>query len=50
MAHDPVVVEQTRRVLALDFGDSPDLLINITYVSKPVDAVREADALLIVTK
>ena len=50
VAHDPVAVEEAQRVLALDFCDAPDFLNNIHFVDKPMDAVRGADALVIVTE
>jgi UDPglucose 6-dehydrogenase len=50
VAHDPVAVEETQRVLKLDFADAPALLERITYAPKPMDAVEGADALVIVTE
>ncbi|HSV58380.1 MAG TPA: UDP-glucose/GDP-mannose dehydrogenase family protein [Variovorax sp.] len=50
VAHDPVAVAETRRVLAHDFADAPGLLANISYAAKPLQAVEEADALVIVTE
>ena len=50
VAHDPVAVEEAQRVLALDFCDAPYLLNSIHFVDKPMDAVRGADALVIVTE
>ncbi|MFC5499520.1 UDP-glucose dehydrogenase family protein [Caenimonas terrae] len=49
-AHDPVAVEQTRLALAEDFADRPELLQNIRYVDKPMEAVQGADALIVVTE
>lgn len=49
-AHDPVAQEQAARCLALDLEDQPDLLRNITFVAKPLDAVRDADALVVLTE
>ncbi|PRC92535.1 UDP-glucose dehydrogenase family protein [Solimicrobium silvestre] len=48
--HDPVAMDEARRVLALDFADQPEQLARITYVSNPMDATNKADALLIVTE
>ena len=42
--------EEARRVLALDLADSPALLQNLQFASKPMQAVQGADALIIVTE
>jgi UDPglucose 6-dehydrogenase len=49
-AHDPVAQEQAARVLRQDLRDTPDLLRNITFVGKPLDAVKDADALVLLTE
>ena len=49
-AHDPVAQEQAARALAGDLQDSPELLRNITFVGKPLDAARDADALVVMTE
>lgn len=49
-AHDPVAQEHAARALAGDLEDRPDLLRNITFVAKPLDAVAGADALVILTE
>jgi UDPglucose 6-dehydrogenase len=49
-AHDPVAQEQAARVLAVDLEDTPDLLRNITFVAKPLDAAQGADALIVLTE
>jgi len=49
-AHDPVAQEQAVRALADDLRDRPELLRNLTFVAKPVDAVRDADALVVMTE
>jgi UDPglucose 6-dehydrogenase len=49
-AHDPVAQEEARRVLALDLADAPDLLQNLQFADKPMQAVQGADALIIVTE
>jgi UDPglucose 6-dehydrogenase len=49
-AHDPVAQEQAARALAVDMEDHPELLRNITFVAKPMDAVRDADALVVMTE
>ena len=50
VAHDPVAEEEARRVLALDLVDVPALLEKLKFTSKPMDAVHDADALIIVTE
>ncbi|MDO8345997.1 MAG: UDP-glucose/GDP-mannose dehydrogenase family protein [Cellvibrio sp.] len=50
VAHDPVAEEEARRVLALDLADVPDLLANLQFADKPMEAVQGADALIIVTE
>jgi UDPglucose 6-dehydrogenase len=50
VAHDPIAVEETQRVLALDFADAPQLLEKISYAKSPMAAVDGADALIIVTE
>ncbi|MBL0428145.1 UDP-glucose dehydrogenase family protein [Ramlibacter alkalitolerans] len=49
-AHDPVAQEQAARALALDLQDQPQLLANVTFVAKPMDAVADADALVVLTE
>ncbi|MDB5858091.1 MAG: ugd, partial [Ramlibacter sp.] len=49
-AHDPVAQEQAARALAGDLEDHPELLRNITFVAKPMDAVQDADALIVLTE
>jgi UDPglucose 6-dehydrogenase len=48
--HDPVAMPEARRVLALDFSGAPDALSRIRFSDSPMDALREADALAIVTE
>jgi len=50
LAHDPVAVEEARRVLALDLADAPVLLENLQFINEPMEAVQGADALIIVTE
>jgi UDPglucose 6-dehydrogenase len=52
VAHDPIAVEETRRVLQLDFADAPSLLDRISFCSPkdPMSALDGADALVIVTE
>jgi UDPglucose 6-dehydrogenase len=49
-AHDPVAQEQAARALAVDMEEHPGLLRNITFVAKPMDAVIDADALIVLTE
>jgi UDPglucose 6-dehydrogenase len=49
-AHDPVAQEQAARALAADLEDQPELLRNITFVAKPMDATVQADALIVLTE
>jgi UDPglucose 6-dehydrogenase len=52
VAHDPIAVDETRRVLKLDFADAPSLLERISFSSAkdPMEALAGADALIIVTE
>jgi UDPglucose 6-dehydrogenase len=49
-AHDPVAQEQAARALAGDLEDAPELLRNVVFVAKPLDAVQGADALVVLTE
>ncbi len=49
-AHDPVAMDEARRVMALDFADRPELLERIAYADTPEAALDGADALVIVTE
>ncbi len=48
--YDPVAMAEARRVLALDFAGSASALARIRFADSPMDALREADALAIVTE
>ncbi len=50
LAHDPVAKDEARRVLALDLADAPALLEKLQFMDKPMEAVQDADALIIVTE
>ena len=50
VAHDPVAREQAQRAMARDFADEPALLRQLSYVDKPMDALQDADALVLVTE
>jgi UDPglucose 6-dehydrogenase len=45
-----VAMQEARRCLQDDLQDRPDLLERIRYAQSPMDAARDADALLIVTE
>lgn len=49
-AHDPVAQEQAARSLASDMEGDPELLRNVTFFAKPMDAALGADALLVLTE
>jgi UDPglucose 6-dehydrogenase len=46
--HDPVAMEEARRVLQLDLGE--EKLARIHFVDAPMDALDDAEALVIVTE
>jgi UDPglucose 6-dehydrogenase len=48
--NDPVAMSEAQRVFAIDFADRPELLNGISYVQNPMDALEQADALIIVTE
>ncbi|MDR3482456.1 MAG: UDP-glucose/GDP-mannose dehydrogenase family protein [Burkholderiaceae bacterium] len=48
--YDPVAIAEAKRVLALDFADSPALLQRLRFAADPMDALAGADALAIVTE
>ena len=51
--HDPVAMEEARRVLALDFGNDAlgeEKLARIEFKDAPMDALNGAEALVIVTE
>ena len=50
IAHDPVAIQEAQRCFELDFKDNPILLKQIQLVNTPMDAVKQADALIIVTE
>ncbi|VTU17906.1 UDP-glucose dehydrogenase family protein [Variovorax sp. RA8] len=52
VAHDPIAVDETKRVLQLDFADAPALLERISFSSAkdPLEVLADADALIIVTE
>jgi UDPglucose 6-dehydrogenase len=49
-AYDPVSMEEARRVLELDLADDPSLGKRLHFCTQQYDAVKEADALVIVTE
>jgi UDPglucose 6-dehydrogenase len=48
--YDPVAMKEAKRALALDFADSPEGLARIRFSETPMDALKDADALAIVTE
>ncbi|MBC7489278.1 MAG: UDP-glucose 6-dehydrogenase, partial [Glaciimonas sp.] len=50
VAHDPVATHEAQHALALDFADAPELLSQLSFAAKPMDAVQGADALIIMTE
>ncbi|MBI3711763.1 MAG: UDP-glucose/GDP-mannose dehydrogenase family protein [Burkholderiales bacterium] len=50
VAFDPVAIEEAKRVLALDFADDAHLLQNLRYAENEMQALDNADALIIVTE
>ena len=48
--HDPVAMAEAKRVFALDFADEPQSFERIRFSDTPMDALRDADALVIVTE
>ena len=49
-AYDPVAMEESRRVMAIDFADQPKLIEQLDYVAEQDLALEKADALIIVTE
>ena len=47
---DPVAMDEARRVLALDFAHSAEAFARIRFGESPMDALKDADALAIVTE
>src|SRR3990167_6852764 len=48
--YDPVAMSEAKRVLALDFADSPDVWSRLRFGASAIDVLRDADALVIVTE
>ncbi len=48
--HDPVAMHEARRALALDFADNAAAFARIRFCDTPIDALTQADALVIVTE
>lgn len=48
--HDPVAMTEARRALALDFADDAAAFARIRFCDTPIDALTQADALVIVTE
>jgi UDPglucose 6-dehydrogenase len=49
-AHDPVAQEQAARAIAGDLEDRPELMRNLTFVAKPMEAAAHADGLIVLTE
>jgi UDPglucose 6-dehydrogenase len=49
VAHDPVAMAQAREALTGDLDGMPELLARLRYVDAPMEAVADADALVILT-
>jgi UDPglucose 6-dehydrogenase len=48
--YDPVAMAEAERVLALDLSSIPDALSRLRFSEGPMDALHDADALIIVTE
>jgi UDPglucose 6-dehydrogenase len=48
--HDPVAMPEAKRAFALDLAERPGLLDHARYVNTPLEAVANADALVVVTE
>lgn len=48
--YDPVAMPEAKRVFALDFAASPELLDKLHFAATPMSALDQADALAIVTE
>ncbi len=49
-AHDPVAMDEAKRVIGLDFADSAEKLARVSYAETPEAALEGAAALIIVTE
>lgn len=50
VAFDPVAMDEAKRVLALDFAEDMHLLHNLRFADNEMQALENADALIIVTE
>ena len=48
--HDPVAMAEAKRVLERDFTDMPGAMARIRFCEMPMEALKDADALVIVTE
>lgn len=48
--HDPVAMAEAKRVLERDFADVPGVMARIRFCETPMEALKDADALAIVTE
>lgn len=49
-AYDPVAMNEAKRVIELDLADRPELLTQLKFANAPMDALKNVDALVIVTE
>jgi UDPglucose 6-dehydrogenase len=50
VAYDPVAVDESKRVFALDLKDKPQHLARLTFADEEMQAAEQADALVILTE
>lgn len=50
VAHDPIAIDEAKRVFELDLAETPNLLTQIRYAATPESALSGADALVVVTE
>lgn len=48
--YDPVAMTEAQRTLVIDFAETPEQLLHIYFCDGPMDALPDADALVIVTE
>ncbi|MGV2287817.1 UDP-glucose/GDP-mannose dehydrogenase family protein [Trinickia sp. YCB016] len=50
VAYDPVAIRDAKRVIELDLQDEPEWLERLTFANEQMEAVKNADALVILTE
>jgi UDPglucose 6-dehydrogenase len=50
VAYDPVAIRDAKRFIAADLQDEPEWLERLTYANEQMEAVKNADALVILTE